>query len=312
MSGGAAAVTRDRFKTFETFRTAHAARMVASTSASATTPLLVDVDLERGADARKVVTPLPLWMATLDDIAQTQVVTITRALKRLEQVQRDQLIAQFDDQDDSDEREKEQQLAILGSDITTRLQSAFQRVSQVKALRIDTQAERHLRDNMVSNVAATLQTHSRKFQDLQRDYLERLRAREQFVNLNDSAFAMPPVTAFTVDHGFSSQQRARAVRLCSSIEQREAEIIALAKSVEQLADLFQQLSVLVVEQGTLLDHIESNCGVAERNTQVAVVQLRAASKSQRSSRCKLCIVLLAGLVLVAVCALIVVLAVKIK
>jgi syntaxin 16 len=89
------------------------------------------------------------------------------------------------------------------------------------------------------------------------------------------------------------------------VSQREKEVVAVAKSIEELAGLFKDLSLLIVEQGSILDRIDYNCEQTVHNTEQAVQQLHGANESQKKMRSKLCMLVLCVLILVAVVALIV-------
>lgn len=42
------------------------------------------------------------------------------------------------------------------------------------------------------------------------------------------------------------------------IRDRDQEIVAIAKSIEELSQIFKELAVLVIDQGTVLDRIDYN------------------------------------------------------
>jgi t-SNARE complex subunit (syntaxin) len=69
--------------------------------------------------------------------------------------------------------------------------------------------------------------------------------------------------------------------------------------------LFKDLSLLIVEQGSILDRIDYNCEQTVHHTEQAVQQLHGANESQKKMRSKLCMLVLCVLILVAVVALIV-------
>ena len=54
-----------------------------------------------------------------------------------------------------------------------------------------------------------------------------------------------------VDKGFSQDKLQTINSMSSEITQREAEVVAIAKSIEELAGLFKDLSFLVIEQVSL-------------------------------------------------------------
>lgn len=69
----------------------------------------------------------------------------------------------------------------------------------------------------------------------------------------------------------------------------DEEITNLVKSINDLATLFKDLSVLVVEQGTILDRIDYNIESAKEDTINANKNLEAVSKMEKSTRARRCI-----------------------
>lgn len=63
-----------------------------------------------------------------------------------------------------------------------------------------------------------------------------------------------------------------------AITQRDREITTIAESITELADLFKDLSNLVIDQGTLLDRIDYNVEQMATEMEKAVGELRVATK----------------------------------
>ena len=63
----------------------------------------------------------------------------------------------------------------------------------------------------------------------------------------------------------------------------------MVKSINDLAGIFKDLSVLVVEQGTILDRIDHNVEVAKEETIKATKILDKVRKSEKSTRAQACI-----------------------
>lgn len=55
--------------------------------------------------------------------------------------------------------------------------------------------------------------------------------------------------------------------------QREEAIRQIARSINELASIFKDLSVLVIEQGTILDRIDYNLEQTEHNVERAISEL---------------------------------------
>lgn len=64
------------------------------------------------------------------------------------------------------------------------------------------------------------------------------------------------------------------------------DIIKLAKSIEEIADLMQELSTLVDVQGTILDRIEYNCETTLQNVKKGTANLKTANEGASKSSMK--------------------------
>lgn len=66
--------------------------------------------------------------------------------------------------------------------------------------------------------------------------------------------------------------------LAPDVQRRNHELSEIAKSISQLAELFKDLSALVIDQGTLLDSVEYNIEQTAVHVQEAVKELNVATR----------------------------------
>ena len=52
-----------------------------------------------------------------------------------------------------------------------------------------------------------------------------------------------------VDHGFNAEELRMVEESSEIVNERDAEIIKIAKSIEELAGIFKELSAMVIDQG---------------------------------------------------------------
>ena len=76
----------------------------------------------------------------------------------------------------------------------------------------------------------------------------------------------------------------------------DEEITRIAKSIEELAQIFKELAVLVIDQGTILDRIDYNMEQVLEHTKEGIVQLEKAEAYQKSALPLRCIIVLVILI----------------
>ena len=89
------------------------------------------------------------------------------------------------------------------------------------------------------------------------------------------------------------------------VNQRDVEITKIAKSIEELAEIFKELAVLVIDQGTILDRIDFNMESAVDHATVGNKELAKAETSQKNALPMRCIILLVVLIAIMLVVLIV-------
>jgi len=241
-------------------------------------------DLEEGPKSN--LTVAPPWVRISDEI-HLEIQRIEDKMKMLVEAHSSHLLPKIDDS----VNDEEQTIEVLSGEIAGLFKVSKAKISKMKNFKVEEQEE-PMRDNMVSSLASSLQDLSVSFRKAQKDYLHRLRARQQrgkaaFI-IEEDEFADD--SKFEVN--FTQAQTGRVVASEEMIAQREREIKEIAKSITELASIFNDLSTLVIEQGTVLDRIDYNLELVEHNTKEAVGQLEEAKKIQGSYRNKLCMLLL--------------------
>ena len=102
-----------------------------------------------------------------------------------------------------------------------------------------------------------------------------------------------------------SQGQAAAMNALADIQEKHEDIIKLARSVQELHELFVDMSVLVEAQGELLDQIEHHVVDAVEYAEAGVKELTKAKKLQQAARKKMvavacCLMIVLAIVLVPV------------
>ncbi|BGP42699.1 t-SNARE affecting a late Golgi compartment protein 2 [Rhodotorula kratochvilovae] len=269
----------------------------------------------RGAGPDTATLP-PKWVDLAD-----QVDAIVRSVKpkiaHLDKLHAKHLLPGFKDRT-AEEREIESLATSITADFRT-CQSHIRRIAEQSHALLATRprdaadAENKRIDlllaaNVQTALATKVQDLSTAFRKKQAGYLRQLKGNESkavelqhraaydpLVALADdeqaSSSALAPGTPSAAQQAFFSPSSSLAAS--SAADQRSSEIASIAHSIADLADMFKDLSSLVIDQGTLLDRVDYNVEVMREEVRGAVDELSAATRHQRrSGKCQLLFLLL--------------------
>merc|ERR550532_3123144 len=165
--------------------------------------------------------------------------------------------------------------------------------------------ERLVRLNVMRGKAAELQSLTKQFRHLQKGFLGKMSGRNrQGGTMFGDDDDMEDELNFE-RKGFSDEQKLQIAEMQKNQDQRTQEIMQIVKSVEELAQIFNELQILVVQQGTVLDRIDYNVEQTLVKLESAKGHLKKAEKYQKRSMSTLCIfgllmlIVLAGIILIA-------------
>ncbi|RPD63789.1 t-SNARE, partial [Lentinus tigrinus ALCF2SS1-6] len=157
--------------------------------------------------------------------------------------------------------------------------------------------------NVQRGLAAKVQELSATFRKKQRVYMDKLQghaiknqdllAASGAVSLSGSA----GMSALDEDvEAAAASSEGAVLRQVTSVDlnlqTRDRELTEIAKSIAQLAELFKDLSALVIDQGTLLDSVEYNIEQTAVHMEDAVKELDTATRYQKNTGRRQCIFLL--------------------
>lgn len=170
-------------------------------------------------------------------------------------------------------------------------------------------SEARIRSNMHGTLTRKFVDLMAEYQEIQTKYKNKYRERGErqyrVVNPNatreeiDAALAGDQQEIFT-QHILQGPGHAQARNALADIQERHRDITRLETSIQELHQLFLDMSVLVESQGELLDQIEYTVSQSVNYTGKAVDELRSANKYQKKVRKKMCCVICIGLVVMVV------------
>lgn len=81
------------------------------------------------------------------------------------------------------------------------------------------------------------------------------------------------------------------------IDERDTEISALVRDIGELNEMFQDVAVMVHDQGTMIDTVEANAVLTADRVEAGRVELEKAEDSQKAATSKkMCLAVVSGIV----------------
>ncbi|KAI3624421.1 tlg2 [Malassezia furfur] len=271
----------------------------------------------------------PAWMDVSEEV-DALLESMTPKLAELDRLHAKHLLPSF-----VDKTEQERQIESLTSEITSDFRRASQHIARLasqttQAMRTKTLQGHEITAarNAQTALATRVQQMSSLFRRKQSLYLRRLQGMEvqdaekravadpHAASLLSSEMAQEDMElvrgALTQSKKLQSQSGMQTSLLLdtqdsdlAAIQERDREITQIAQSISELAQLFQDLSAMVIEQGTMLDRIDYNIDTMATNMQQSTVQLTQAMHYQAGSGRRqlmlllvLCIALLVALLII--------------
>ncbi|KAL0552437.1 hypothetical protein IC582_011550 [Cucumis melo] len=152
----------------------------------------------------------------------------------------------------------------------------------------------NIRKNVQRSLATDLQNLSMELRKKQSTYLKRLRQQKEEgqdgidieMNLNGNRSRMEDDD---LEHMvFNEHQMAKLRKSEAFTAEREREIKQVVESVNELAQIMKDLSVLVIDQGTIIDRIDYNIQNVATTVEEGLKQLQKAERTQKQGGMVMC------------------------
>lgn len=155
----------------------------------------------------------------------------------------------------------------------------------------------NVRKNVQRSLATDLQNLSMELRKKQSTYLKRLRQQKEGqdgvdleMNLNGNRSRIDDDNLD--DMVFNEHQMAKLKKSEAFTAEREREIQQVVESVNELAQIMKDLSVLVIDQGTIVDRIDYNIQNVATTVEEGLKQLQKAERTQKQGGMVMCATIL--------------------
>eukprot|EP00948_MAST-09A_sp_MAST-9A-sp1_P004226 g4226.t1 len=239
----------------------------------------------------------PRWVDLAAEI-DADINEIEKKIDMLNANHRKRLMVSFDTQNESS---TDREINILTADITGILRSVEKKLRRIytarppQSSRSKLTSEQNVRLNKQRALAARVQQLSMGFRKSQKLYMQKRHAQKSSVGavggggVDFGINVGSGISSSEVDLGFSDEQMEMLETMEYNVDIRDKEIAQISKSIEELHSVFKDLSVLVIDQGTVLDRIDYNMECVVDKVQAGVQELHKAEDAQIRGRPTICI-----------------------
>ncbi|XP_010245432.1 PREDICTED: syntaxin-43-like [Nelumbo nucifera] len=247
------------------------------------TPLSTEDPGSSSRDALTIGLP-PAWVDVSEEITANMQCARTK-MAELFKAHAKALMPSF-----GDGKEDQQMIEVLTQEITDLLKRSEKRLLKLSAS--GPSEDSNVRKNVQRFLATDLQNLSVELRKKQSAYLKHLRQQKEGqngvdleMNLNDKSKVEDDDF---IDMGFNDYQMAKLKKREAFTLEREREIRQVVESVNELAQIMKDLSVLVIDQGTIVDRIDYNIQNVAATVEEGYKQLQKAERTQRKGGMVMC------------------------
>ena len=260
-----------------------------------------------GAGLEGLSATLPPAWVDFSEEATSDIQRIREKLKELSAAHAKALLPNFDDMGTDDHV-----VEVVTQEITRLFKRCEARLQRLGAgIERRTPDDERVVKNVQRKLATELQRLSQVFRKAQKEYLQRLKQQQDRGPGGagvDDVFGFDAMGSATsgdasrdrdaYDPGFTDVQLQRVDRGETMSFERDQEVMKILESVNDLAGVMKDLSVLIIDQGSVLDRIDYNCEQVAITVEEGRKQLIKAETHQKNSRMITCIYFLIVMVVV--------------
>ncbi|KAL6861633.1 hypothetical protein ACP4OV_017333 [Aristida adscensionis] len=202
-----------------------------------------------------------------------------------------------------DGRDDQRAIEVLTHEITDLLKRSEKRLQKLSIK--DKSEDSNVRKNVQRSLATDLQNLSMEFRKKQSSYLKQLRQQKEGQDGIDLEMNMNGTKSTFEDDefedvGFTEVQMSKLKKSEAFTREREREIEQVVESVNELAQIMKDLSVLVIDQGTIVDRIDYNVQNVAASVEEGYKQLQKAERTQKKGGMVMCATVLVILIFIMI------------
>ncbi|XP_074311724.1 syntaxin-43-like isoform X1 [Silene latifolia] len=242
------------------------------------TPLSTHDPATSSSQGAVAVSLPPAWVDVSEDVA-SNVHRARSKMAELTKAHAKALMPSF-----GDGKEDQRRIENLTNEITDLIRRSEKQLQRLSA--VGRTEDSNIRKNVQRSLATDLQSLSMELRKKQSTYLKRLQLQKEGTDGVDFEININGSKSKVEDDDFEEPvfnelQLARIKKSEAFTVEREREIQQVVESVNELAQIMKDLSVLVIDQGTIVDRIDYNIQNVASSVDAGLKQLQKAERTQR-------------------------------
>ena len=175
------------------------------------------------------------------------------------------------DEDENIQIDKE--IKELITNMTLKVKKAEGNIKKLSKMTLQNQSEEDIKNNMKINLADKIKNFTQEFKANEQKYVKNYKELVGDISEDDEKNKF--------NYSKNSNEGFLNIHADNQLQRRDEEISTLLNSINQLATTFQDLQVIVQEQGTILDRIDYNIDTTVDNVEKANKNLKEANKKMK-------------------------------
>ncbi len=214
------------------------------------------------------------WIITKNKI-DLEILNIGKEIDQYEELNNNLSSNVFDDIKMSSNKSK---LEVLNDIITTRFKKIRKRM---ESLLIESKTNVIVK-NCVINININMKKNVTRFNKIKNEYLKNKQKYQEETQPEQ----------YDGDDDDDDNNQIKEQKDNKVLAYRNKEIMKIAKEMTELTEMFNEVNVMIIESGTLLDNIEHNIDITHNDIQIGTKDIVQAEKSSRGGYAKKCILFL--------------------
>ena len=175
--------------------------------------------------------------------------------------------------DEEENIQIDKEIKELITNMILKAKRAERNIKKLSKMNLPSESEEEIKNNIKINLAEKIKNFTHEFKQNEQKYVKNYKELVGDISEDDEKNKF--------NYSKNSNEGFLNIHADNQLQRRDEEISTLLNSINQLATTFQDLQVIVQEQGTILDRIDYNIDTTVDNVEKANKNLKEANKKMK-------------------------------